>query len=225
MPRWSFSTKVNGAGHVIDAADVNGLQTAIQAIEPYSLFTTVPASGWSWLTTQGGASVSTDPTYGDLLLTVPSVSGDNIRFYGRTLVATSNYTVTVYLQPTYPPIDSVFAGLCLRESSTGKIITFGPGEASSISHIAAIKWTNATTFSADYTRPATTRLPFTPNWYRWRDDGTTRYAEYSQNGVTWQTLSSALRTDFMTADQVGLGINFNQTGATAYLQMRSYSEV
>jgi hypothetical protein len=224
MPRWSFSTKVNGAGHVIDAADVNGLQTAIQAIEPYSLFTTVPASGWSWLTTQGGASVSTDPTYGDITMTVPAVAGDNHRLYGRTLVAGSNYTVTVYLEPTYQQNNSIYAGLTLRESSSGKLITWGPGFGSD-AIIGALKWTNATTYSADYIRTVIQHFHGLPHWFRWRDDGTTRYAEFSYDGTLWVTHQSALRTDFLTADQVGFSIDNTNTGANAYLKLRSYAEV
>lgn len=224
MARWSFTTKVNGAGNTIDASHINDLQTAIVAIEPYNNFTAPPTSSWSWLTTQGSASVAQNSD-GEILLTVPGVSGDNIRMYGRSLVASSNYTVTMYLDPTYPAQDSIFAGMAVRESSSGKIVTWGPGNASSVVHIATIKWTNATTYSADYSRIVTNRYHLTPKWYRVRDDATNRYYEWSHNGTTWQTHTSALRTDFLTPDQVGICINHNNGSGTAYLNMRSYAEV
>ena len=66
-----------------------------------------------------------------------------------------------------------------------------------------------------------------PQWFRIRDDNTNRYYETSLNGLDWATLSSEARTTFLTADQIGWGMDFavSSPTRTTTLRLRSFSVV
>lgn len=66
------------------------------------------------------------------------------------------------------------------------------------------KFTNPTTFSADYTNQPVAQLM---RWMRIKDDGTSRICQFSSDGVDWQTVHTIGRTDFLTADQVGFCVS------------------
>ena len=97
-------------------------------------------------------------------------------------------------------------GLCFRQSSDGKIVYFGTrlGE---IGQIKVEKWTDSTTFSANY---VTYEVPMDsgvfPIWYRIEDDNTDRKSYWSTDGQYFHQLHTVGRTDFLTADQVGFMI-------------------
>lgn len=183
-----------------------------------------PTSGWS-TTTMGSATVAADKD--GRLITAPSAAGDNWRVEYRTLTPTSNYTFTAYIEHMSAYVDGSYSGLVLRNSSSGSMVIFGPDLVPSngaATRIRAMKWTNATTYSADYgTARKSYELPggAIPKWFRIRDDGTTRYFEYSPNGIDWFPFTTTSRTDFITPDQIGWGIS-NQAGSNAYLRTRSF---
>ena len=188
------------------------------------LFTAPPTSSWS-TTTLGSATFTSERD--SYLLTLPAASGDNWRVQYRTLAASSNYTATAYLESSLVDTISCFTGLTLR-SSGGALIVFGisydAGTGGTLWKLTSTKWTSETAYSADYRRIAGTQFTEVPKWLRFRDDGTNRYSEYSFNGLDWLLYHSVGRTDFMTAAQVGFGGNFNATGVTSYVRMRSFKE-
>ncbi len=193
---------------------------AVTGTVPGSGFVTPPSTGWT-TTTLGSATFAADGA--SRLLTVPAVSGDNWRIEYRTPAATSNYTFTAYLDQAFLNTASCFSGICLR-SSGGAYIAFGPAAASGMK-LGLMKWNSATSYSADYIRwDVANTLGSLPNWYRFRDDGTTRFAEVSFNGLDWITVHSVGRTDFLTMSQIGWGMNFNNTSVTNTLRLRSWEE-
>lgn len=144
----------------------------------------------------------------------------------RTPAATSNYTITAWFDNAFKPgANQLFTGLILRDSSSGYIISFGPGCSSSTT-VNVMQWTSATVFSstpAGFTL-ATMPGPY-PHWYRIRDDGTNRYYECSHNGVDWWLVYNHARGTFV-ADanlRIGWGID-NESGYALVCRMRSFKE-
>lgn len=102
------------------------------------------------------------------------------------------------------------AGVYVRESSSGKVITWGminrdtgglQGD--------VIKWTNPTTFSASYFSLVSQLfycIDVPPKIFFWRIrcDGTNRYYEWSWNGDRWIIFWQTTATDYLTADQGGI---------------------
>ena len=189
------------------------------------VFTSPPTSSWS-TTTLGSATVAADK--GGRLFTIPDTAGTNARVEYRTLSPTSNYTFTAYIESCIYPSNYSSTGIWLRQSSDGKMIYFGPSWTSTPKYsLQCWKYNSATSVSTQYGTSWTigTDLPEIPNWYRFRDDGTTRYAEFSFNGLEWITLHSIGRTDFLTADQVGWGGDVDNSGVSTKLRLRSFAVV
>jgi hypothetical protein len=100
-------------------------------------------------------------------------------------------------------------GLVVRQSSDGKIITFGPNAAAfppGSVNVSVHKWTSATVFSATYSG---SEIPIygLVHWLRFTDNGTNRIFYHSHDGQTWVQHHSVGRTDFLTADQVGFFVS------------------
>ena len=148
---------------------------------------------------------------GTQLMTVAARSGTgNWALRVRTLSPASNYTAEFRLDYT-PPITSTTGsfygfGVVLRESSSGKIITFAVGDNSSGNSLIALSVTSWNGPTGGSTTIYTDEEPvaYFPNWWRIRDDGTNRYFEYSMNKLEWITPLSHGRTTFLTPDQIGL---------------------
>ena len=183
-----------------------------------------PSSGLS-TTTMGSATVSAD--LDGRVMVAPNASGDNWRVEYKALSPTSNYTARALFRPRLQSGTFCSGGLVLFESSSGKLISFNYNLVSGTWTLVANKYTNATTFSAQY---ATTPMGILttgsdhsgyPPLLQIRDDGTNRHFEYSFTGEDWQELGSGVsRTDFLTPSHIGWGLN-NNSGATARLRCRS----
>lgn len=158
-------------------------------------------SGFSWVN-QGSSTITT--TNGGATLYQPGHASDSLSCYLKA--ASAPFTITVYMMPTLYPSNSTQAGLVFRESSTGKLATFQAAFAGGIWAWQSSKWTNATTFSANYSSIALG--PGYP-WLRITDDNSNRICQYSADGVNWLTFHTVTRLDFLTggADQAGIFIN------------------
>lgn len=113
------------------------------------------------------------------------------------------YTITIAFLPHYLQTSNSQIGLAFRDSSSGKLATGGVSYNSGW-NMRFGKWTTTSSFSADYSSigipPLLVHGPLT--WLRAADDGTNRIFSVSSNGVTWSTVHSVGRTDFLTANQV-----------------------
>ena len=179
-----------------------------------------PSSG---LTTSSLGSAAFSASLDGRLLTCPTAAGDNWRIEYKSLSPTSNYTATAYLDPVSAPVaNSWFTGIVLVETSSGKLIHFGPGSSSGfIAH--ASKWNSVTSFNAHYVASALSAVDSNrevPRWLRITDNGTNRVFEYSYNSTDWITAHTVGRTDFITPDAIGWGAN-NNCGSTVLLRCRS----
>lgn len=195
----------------------NGSSWDIVEINNSVGMTVPPTSGWS-TTTMGTATVAADK--GGRLLTMPSAAGENFRIEYRTLSPTSNYTITAHLEYSFTDLTNyVRGGLVVRDSSSGKIIYFGPTYNGGF-NIYVMSYVSPTVGDTLYSNRLVSSMQGLPNRYRIRDDGTTRYYEYSYNGFDWLLFYSHGRTTYITPDNYGWG-GLNSSGTISYVRLRS----
>lgn len=146
----------------------------------------------------------------NIVMTAPaSASTSNVRAYVRTAPAVP-YTLTVRFDLITAPVANYWEqGIVLRNSSSGALVTFtlryGDGPKVNVA-----KYNSPTSYNSAYATPAVTVFP---NWLRIRDNGTTRFFEYSTNGLDWTLVTSHARTDFTTPDQYGLAVPRQDVGS------------
>lgn len=160
---------------------------------------TPPVNGdFAWVN-QNSATVTAEKDYiflKDVGRTTPS-----IQFAIRKKAAPSTpYSVTACLLVTQFVSQSWRAGLCWRESSTGALVVI----TQSGNTIAVAKYASPTSFSANYFSKTLTQIP---RWWRIRDDGTNRICSWSADGINFIPFHTVSRTDFMTADEVGICVD------------------
>lgn len=150
----------------------------------------------------GGTLTST----GHLKLSCPAGVTDNIRMYVRSIPSTP-FTMVARLNWAGLPADYFSAGLCWRDSASSKIICHGMLQTAAAAKFHSQKFTNETTYSADYgvfsTVPKVRDFVLPMNWMRLEDNGTNRIWSISTNGRDWVVMHTIGRTDFLTANQFG----------------------
>lgn len=105
-------------------------------------------------------------------------------------------------------------GLGVRESSTGKCITFIYENNSNTLAVSTWKFTNTTTFSASYVdRAKGATIPSQPIFMKIENDNTNLIFSVSSDGVNWGTFDTRAKTDFLTPDQIALV--YSGAGSTA----------
>jgi hypothetical protein len=141
---------------------------------------TKPVSGdFSWIN-QGGASIAASGS--GLYLTAPNNgAADNLRIRKITTPA-APYTIKAFLRPLIFAKNYHVAGLIFRQSSDGKLVSFGVAyDGSGKPQLQITKWTDATTVSADYT---TIPLHEIAEWLQIADDNTTESVQYRLMAIT-----------------------------------------
>lgn len=221
MP-YSFTTKADGPGNTIYAADINDMQTAIVRTGGRIVVPCVDA-GFSWYN-QGGSSTATDAN-SNVVLTTPTGAGI---LRGRTRPFTSapsgGSPATVTMKATIEGAvgGNTYAGLFVVSAADAAVI-YGPINCYGGGPMYNDKWTNATTFSASYTNRAKDSMFQWPFWFRMVDDGTNRIWYISSEGDYWERHTSQGRTDFLTPDRVGFFFK-NETGGNANMVVQSWEE-
>lgn len=186
----------------------------------FPLETPPVVADWTWVN-QGGAS-ATD-TSGAILLSAPTGVGDNFRILKKSAPSTP-YVITLLLLMKIEIINSIFTGFVWRQSSDGKLVVFGLYNSAGFGfHVT--KWTDASTYSADYARTTPIHgIQRTLLWLRCEDNATNRICSYSLDGQNFTAYHTVGRTDFLTADEVGFAININTAGTTCTGLLLSWKE-
>lgn len=173
--------------------------------------TTPPAnSNFSWVN-QGSCTV-TDPMY----ISCPGTasSTDTHHLLVKTAPSTP-YTITIGMAYDTYPSNYMWCGLCLRDSSSGKIIDFGYLADSGSYKVLATKYPGPTSPSAgDYLRNIDFAYAPIGKFYRIEDDGTNRFYYTSRDGQKWIQVLTTSNTDYLTANQVGIFVAHNLNLAT-----------
>lgn len=232
---YSNATEPGGGRDPAKFYAIDALEHA-QAINnsPYSGFVKPPTTGWADYNIGTGTS-SVDN--GDQLVTIPADSGVsarsalNLRGRTRSLSPTSNYSAEFYLDGLVPAVSSSgmywFIGMNLVDSVSGKTILFGIGDtsgASSTVNIVLETQTAASGTGAAVVQDTATAAPY-PHWLRIRDNGTTRFYEYSYNHLDWVTNYSEARTTFITPNQIGYVVANANTSRVIVLRFRSMTGI
>lgn len=178
---------------------------------PIWKFTDPTTPSWAWIN-QGSSTITT--TGKSLYLFAPATSGQSLRIR-EIAVPTAPYTITAYFIPhLWAGVANSRAGFVWRQSSDGKLVSFDVVSAGSTPFqqvIAHSKWTNTTTFSANYTSVDTVNAAPPSDgwkagpgyWMRAKDDNTNRTCWVSPDGRNWTKLFTETRTDFITPDKIG----------------------
>lgn len=187
-------------------------------VDPYVLPTT---GSFAWVN-QGGATI-TDQANVYSLLSAPTAATRNIR--ARTKAAPSTpYSITALMIVEASAAGSFpDGGLLWRDSSSGKMIRFAlvaQGGGQPVLFLS--KEDSATAFNSSYALDwvecyrliAGMFAGFLPVWLRIADDGANRICSVSTDGVNFIVVHTVGRTDFMTPDEIGFGIQV-ATGGSA----------
>lgn len=178
-------------------------------------YTAPPAvASFTWVN-QGGATASdtTNTFVGAkkvpaISMAAPTSATDNLRILKKSAPATP-YTITIAFQPLMQGQNYYAAGFVWRQSSDGKVINASFGF--STDYAASVdKWTDPTTYSANYVN-FPVRHTSGPFWVKATDDGTNRVVSVSYDGENFIQIHSVGRTDFLTADEIGIYVNTNNT--------------
>ena len=166
-----------------------------------------PVDGdFAWIN-QGDASVASWYGGAGIFFEAPANGSHNVRVRKQAAPATP-YTVTAMFLPRLLDVVAA-AGLCFRQSSDGKLHTFGVAFGG-VRLLASQKHTSPTAFSANYT---TVAIPDAgaPLFLRIADDGSNRICSWSTDGQHFVAVHTVGRTDFLTADEVGFFITPSST--------------
>jgi hypothetical protein len=171
---------------------------------PYSK--RVDISGWTSL----NLGTTTWTNYnGVQVVTVPAESSLKVHGYYHAK-PTAPFTLNVIL-PCVPIGQSdVLYSIFMRDSSSGKIKTFGVYSKNSFNGIEVTNWTDANTMSSDLVQVDMNNDPYI--WLRIEDDNTNWRYYFSNDGVTYTRVYTETRNTFVTApDVVGIGVTRNNT--------------
>jgi hypothetical protein len=157
---------------------------------------------FTWIN-QGAATA--DDTYGYITIEAPANSADSMRMLVRSVPATP-WTLTMGFTSLAVGVDAPKLGACYRESATQKVVTVACRVAQ---QIGMARYTNATTYAGSnevdfYIIYAAQNAPL---FLRLSDNGTNRVTSRSTDGRHWTVIGTISRTDFLTADQVGVFVN------------------
>lgn len=178
----------------------------------FSLTAPGATTGWSWVN-QGNAAIATTQAS----WTISTFSSSSVWSLFLKSAPATPWTMTIQALPAFngPNLSGAQWSLCFRDSATGKFADYefvSDGNTQALGwggQLGAYKWTNTSTFSATYFD----RLGINPGWghrfIRVGDDGTNRHIDFSGDGANFTRAHQIGRTDFVTANQIGFGINTN----------------
>jgi hypothetical protein len=181
---------------------------------------TAPVDGdFAWIN-QGGASVVT--TFGGIHLTTPLSATVNYRIRKKAAPSTP-YTITAWLLHNMTNVSNQSCGVCFRQSSDGKLVIFALDASATGFSLGVFKFTNPTTFSATYVSRAA--LALGPQiCLRIADNGTNRICSVSTDGQNFKDIHSVGRTDFLTADEVGVFVNDQSNTIASAMTLLSWKQ-
>ncbi len=185
---------------------------------------TAPPSiaSFTWVN-QGGAT-ATNPSGSAIALIAPASGSFQIRALVISAPATP-YIVDAYVMINLSGVNYQTAGLCFRNSSSGKLTLFyviASSGAGGLNGFLGVDYcSSATVAVSNLTRPPMGTNQFS-GFLRIADDGTNRKYSISVDGLTFTQIYSEARTTNFTADQVGFYANDQSGAAQAALTLISW---
>lgn len=161
------------------------------------------AGSWSWVN-QGSVTASFSNGYLQMAIAASNAGADNIAMIVKTAPSTP-WEVTCKVYMVSYNQNWLGGGIILRESSTGKLIMFGPAFYSSRG-LDVSTWNSTGSNASDSTGGP---LHYGAHYLRCRDNGTNLIFSWSPDGISYSQYDSRSRTAFLASgpNQVGLGYN------------------
>jgi hypothetical protein len=161
-----------------------------------------PVFSGAWIN-QGSATLTT--TKGYYYLSEPGGSTLNLRIQ-KVAAPSAPYTITAAFQLLFDKQATAYGGICWRESSSGKLLTWGFDDTDTF---VANKYTDASNLSSAVALGPPVKDPRGTGlyWLRLEDDNTDRKLRISLNGQDWTTVFTETRTTFLTPNEVGIFVN------------------
>jgi len=180
-------------------------------------FTRPVLADFTWVN-QGTATAVEDA--GGIYLHVSAETYYNHRILKKNTPSTP-YIITAIININAIVVDYFTAGLIWRENSSGKLITIGLYSISGQKFYIR-KWNNPTTWAGDYLN----LVDYSSGLIHLQleDDGSNRIIRISRDGMNFITVHSVGRTDFLTADEVGIYASPQQTTYDIGLHLLSWKE-
>jgi hypothetical protein len=185
-----------------------------------------PPAATTFTKVTGNANISTltDESDGLMLQVTGSGNTSNNPTAFIKAVPSSPYVMTIGFSAQWFLHNNVLFGLCLANgnASSSSVINFWIGYAGS-NYMYSQKLSTYTTWNSDYlSMPLPSSFLSGPVFLRIRDNGTTRYLEYSMNGRVWDLFHSVGRTDYMTPTYCGIWAGADVTNvSTSLTRIRS----
>jgi hypothetical protein len=164
-------------------------------------------ANFSWVLQTGGATSFT--TNGALTISVGNGHGI------KTMpIPSAPYTFSACISlTTFPSSSSSAFGLYLYNSGTQNASTFYFVSTNTSSFLQADKQTSQVSFNSSYASISPLYIhPLPINWLQIKDNGTTRFYNYSTDGFNWVTLFSVSNTDWLTPNEIGFRAQGNSSG-------------
>jgi len=149
-------------------------------------------------------------TQGSVVFTQTGIGSDNYILIVEN-IPSGNYRCACKVDFAGPGGNYVAYGILVRDSSSGKFTIWGITYNSAWS-LACNHYTSPTSFSSSLYGPTAlssiTALVggMPPSYLAIRDDGTNRYYEVSYDGIIWTAIAQEGRTNFITPNQIGIGM-------------------
>lgn len=163
-------------------------------------------SQFSW---QNQGSSTVDAAKVGIYLSGPGTAASHAMRVRKKAAPQAPYTITAAFLFNTNGVQNAHAGLCLRESATGKYHVINAYTGSSGFTWSVQKYSNETTWTANYTTG--NALATSPCWFRITDDGTNRISSLSADGQNWIPVHSVGRTDYLTPNEVGFYVSSYST--------------
>lgn len=167
---------------------------------------TVPASAdFTWVN-QGTASVSDETGIGMKLIDTYD-TGQRVRALVKTMPATP-YTMEAIVDVTQAAANYAHTGICIRDSASGRILTFGSLYALG-TYLASISFSSASAVASDNYFATNFLIRRQIRGLRISDNGTNFQCSFSYDGLVWfEHGSGTSRTAYLTTpDQIGVYVN------------------
>lgn len=178
---------------------------------------TPPPAASNWTAINGGSSTLTDVGKA-LRLNEPATGSVNYRIWKKA-APSAPYAIKALVIMRASLADYIGAGIGFRQSSDGKLHLL-TRQTSGVTQIYSQKWTDPTTFSADYSSKY--EMPAREIWLKIEDDNTNRKTHFGDNEADLEQLSTVGRTDFLTANEVCIAVKAQNASADVQMTVVSW---
>lgn len=168
----------------------------------------VPPSVDQFAWTNQGAAQATDTPYG-LYMAAPNVNGDANRLLDQALPAGDLWSVTAVINVLPQIAGFPMLGVMVRNSATGAFQSFGTGSENGVPTMFMQNWATPTQWGGNISQGKWHGV--SPVGLRIRQDATTKYFEFSVDGVNWEPFYTQAAGTYLVPNRGGLVINANST--------------